>query len=99
MKKIIFPSMVVLTLFSCSEQEQKVKKTAIIYPETKQGDVIDNYFGFEVRDPYRWLEDDRSAETEAWVIAQNKVTFGYLHAMPQREILKNRISALWNYEK
>jgi len=99
MKKIIFPSMVVLTLFSCSEQEQKEKKTAIIYPETKQGDVIDNYFGFEVRDPYRWLEDDRSAETEAWVVAQNKVTFGYLHAMPQREILKNRISALWNYEK
>lgn len=99
MKKIIFPSMVVLTLISCSNQEKKEEKTAIVYPETKKGEVVDTYFGTQVADPFRWLEDDRSAETEAWVVAQNKVTFGYLHAMPQREILKNRISALWNYEK
>ncbi|MBD0823263.1 prolyl oligopeptidase family serine peptidase [Aestuariibaculum marinum] len=69
------------------------------YPKTKTVDVVDTYFDVEVKDPYRWLEDDRSSETEAWVKAQNKTTFDYLEKIPFRNILKNRLSHLWNYEK
>jgi prolyl oligopeptidase len=69
------------------------------YPPTKKGDVIDVYFGKEVKDPYRWLEDDRSEETEAWVSIQNKLTFSYLQAITYRDELKNRMEKLWNYER
>ncbi len=69
------------------------------YPETKTVDTIDTYFDVDVKDPYRWLEDDRSKETEAWVATQNKTTFGYLDSIPYRKDLKERLSKLWNYEK
>lgn len=69
------------------------------YPVTAKVDTADNYFGTEVKDPYRWLEDDRSPETEAWVKDQNKTTFGYLEKIPFRNDLKNRLEKLWNYEK
>ncbi|MCQ3831144.1 S9 family peptidase [Microbulbifer elongatus] len=69
------------------------------YPQTRKDEVVDTYFGTEVADPYRWLEDDRSEETEAWVKAQNQVTFGYLDQIPYRDTLKQRLEALWNYEK
>ena len=69
------------------------------YPETKKGDVVDTYFDVKLSDPYRWLEDDRSAETAAWVKAENKVTYDYLDQIPFREALKNRMEKLWNYEK
>ncbi len=69
------------------------------YPTTRQADQVDDYHGTNVADPYRWLEDPDSEETKAWVDAQNKVTFGYLEDIPQRESLKQRITQLWNYEK
>ena len=69
------------------------------YPTTKKVDTVTNYFGTEVKDPYRWLEDDMSDETAAWVGEQNKVTFDYLANIPYREELKNRLEKLWNYEK
>lgn len=69
------------------------------YPTTRQADQVDYYHGTQVADPYRWLEDPDSEETKAWVEAQNKVTFGYLEDIPQREPLKQRITKLWNYEK
>ena len=69
------------------------------YPETRKDTVTDNYFGTTVEDPYRWLEDDLSPETEAWVKAQNKVSFGYLEKIPYREALRQRMEELWNYEK
>ncbi|AWG20532.1 S9 family peptidase [Flavobacterium faecale] len=69
------------------------------YPQTQKGNVTDTYFGTTVADPYRWLEDDRSAETAAWVKAQNEVTYGYLDKIPFREALKSRMEKLWNYEK
>ncbi|GAA4305542.1 prolyl oligopeptidase family serine peptidase [Aestuariibaculum suncheonense] len=69
------------------------------YPKTKPVDVVDTYFGVDVKDPFRWLEDDRSAETEAWVKVQNQTTFDYLNTIPFRKTLKNRLSHLWNYEK
>jgi prolyl oligopeptidase len=71
----------------------------IQYPETKKGDTVDQYFDAKVADPYRWLEDDRSTETAAWVKAENKVTYGYLDQIPFRDVLKNRMEKLWNYEK
>ncbi|WP_333797824.1 prolyl oligopeptidase family serine peptidase [Rheinheimera sp.] len=69
------------------------------YAPTKQGDVVDSYFETQVADPYRWLEDDRSAETGEWVKAQNKVTFDYLAQISYREQIKQRLTELWNYEK
>ncbi len=74
-------------------------KNPIKYPETKKGETIDVYFDTKVSDPYRWLEDDRSAETAAWVKAENKVTYGYLEQIPFRDEMKNRMEKLWNYEK
>ncbi len=74
-------------------------QTKINYPETKKIDHVDTYFGEKINDPYRWLEDDRSAETEAWVKAQNVVTYGYLEQISYRNQLKNRMEQLWNYEK
>src|SRR5664280_228351 len=82
-------------LISCNGPEKK----KINYPLTKKGDVVDSYFGTNVPDPYRWLEDDRSNETVAWVKKQNKVTFSYLEAIPYREEIKVRLEKMWNYEK
>ncbi len=87
-----------LFLASCS-QEKKREPIVVNYPVTKKVDTVDTYFGTEVKDPYRWLEDDRSEETESWVKTQNAATFGYLDKIPFREDLKNRLEKLWNYEK
>ena len=69
------------------------------YPETRMDDASDNYFGVEVADPFRWLEDDNSEETKAWVKAQNEVTFGYLGKIPYRQKINERLTSLWNYER
>ena len=73
--------------------------SSLKYPKTAEGNVIDTYFDTKVADPYRWLEDDRSKETDAWVDAQNKVTFDYLNKIPFRAAYKARLEKLWNYEK
>jgi prolyl oligopeptidase len=69
------------------------------YPKTRAVDQVDDYFGTKVVDPYRWLEDDTSAETKAWVEAQNAVTFAYLEAIPERRAIETRLTELWNYER
>jgi prolyl oligopeptidase len=69
------------------------------YPKTNKIDIADTYFGNTINDPYRWLEDDRSAETKAWVEAENKVTQNYLNRIPFRSAIKSRLETLWNYEK
>ena len=69
------------------------------YPTSRHGSQVDDYSGVQVSDPYRWLEDDNSAETKAWVEAQNKVTFGYLEQIPQRKKIKEDLTRLWNYER
>ncbi|MDM7859296.1 prolyl oligopeptidase family serine peptidase [Alteromonas sp. ASW11-36] len=71
----------------------------VTYPTTAKGDVVDTYFGVDVADPYRWLEDDRSAETEAWVVAQNQVTQGYLANIPYRDQIAEVVKNLINYER
>ena len=69
------------------------------YPKTKKVDQVDDYHGAKVEDPYRWLEDDYSEETKAWVEAQNAVTFAYFASLPDREPLGKRLTELWNYPR
>jgi prolyl oligopeptidase len=71
----------------------------IKYPETRKVEQEDNYFGTIIKDPYRWLEDDNSAETKAWVKEENKVTEDYLSKIPFREKVKARLKEMWNYTK
>ncbi|HEY1173084.1 MAG TPA: prolyl oligopeptidase family serine peptidase [Verrucomicrobiae bacterium] len=73
--------------------------TKMIYPRTVKTNVVETLNGVSVADPYRWLEDDNSAATKAWVEAQNKVTFEYLEKLPARQKLKERLTELWNYER
>lgn len=95
MKNQILTTVLMAILISCNGPEKK----KIEYPVTKKGDVIDSYFGTQVPDPYRWLENDKSEETSAWVKEQNKITFAYLEAIPYREDIKSRLMKMWNYEK
>ncbi len=69
------------------------------YPVARKDDVVDDYHGVKVADPYRWLEDPDSPETRAWVEAENRVTFGHLESIPARSALKDRLTKLWDYEK
>jgi prolyl oligopeptidase len=69
------------------------------YPRTRTVEQVGDYFGTKVADPYRWLEDDNSPETKAWVEAQNKVTFAYLEAIPERKAIEKRLTALWDHER
>ena len=71
----------------------------LIYPNTSKQEVIDTYFGTQVIDPYRWLENDTSKVTSAWVKLQNKVTNDYLEKIPFRDALKKRLTTLYNYPK
>jgi len=99
MKKQLIPILIASIVFVSCKEEIKQKNTAVKYPQTTKKPVIDTYFGEEITDNYRWLEDDRSAETENWVKAENEVTFDYLSKIKYRAALKNRLTELWNYEK
>ncbi len=81
--------------------ESATASSAILldYPETRKGDQVDEYFGTKIPDPYRWLEDDMSVETAAWVQAQNEVTFHYLEQIPFRDQIRERLTGDWNYER
>ena len=95
MKKLSY--FLILTAFiamiSCSEQKR------IKYPVTQKVDSVDVYFGVEVPDPYRWLEDDNSEETAEWVKAENEVTFDYLEKIPFRDKINERLTKIWDYPR
>ncbi len=97
--KIVMPLFLILIVSSSCQDTAKKKPIVVNYPTTSKVDSVDTYFGTSVPDPYRWLEADTSAATEAWVKEQNRVTFGYLEEIPFRAALKNRLEKLWNYEK
>ena len=100
MKKLMLPIITALVLVGCNNSNVSKNQTnTVTYPKTKKVDTVTNYFGTQVKDPYRWLEDDMSEETARWVEDQNKTTFGYLENIPFREELKQRLTTLWNYEK
>ncbi len=75
------------------------KQPRFHYPPTARVEHVDDYHGTQVADPYRWLEDANSPQTQAWVEAQNAVTFDYLRHLPAREGIKQRLTQLWDYEK
>ena len=93
MKTLFKLTVLLFMLHSCAP------KPSVEYPETRKDTIVDVYHGVQVAEPYRWLEDDRSAETEAWVTAQNEVTYGYLDNITFRSALKDRFTALMNYPK
>ncbi len=92
MKKLVFLLLAFAFMISCTDKR-------IEYPLTKKVDATDNYFGTVVEDPYRWLENDTSAETAEWVKAQNKVTFAYLEKLPYREEIRKRLTELMDYPR
>ncbi len=91
---IIAILIVALAFAACRKEAAK-----LTYPETKKVDVVDDYFGVKVADPYRWLEDDNAEDTKAWVEAQNEVTFGYLGRIPYRPKIKERLTEIFNYPR
>jgi prolyl oligopeptidase len=72
---------------------------SLTYPTARRVEQVDDYHGVKVADPYRWLEDTDSADTHAWVEAENKLTFGYLDQIPYRSAIRDRLAKLWNYER
>ena len=101
MKKLTLLIMGTITLFGCNQQPQPAERYSVkAYPETRMDEtVVDDYFGTKVADPYRWLENDTSAETAQWVKAQNEVTQDYLSHIPFRSALKDRLTEIVNYER
>ncbi len=93
---LILSSLLVIT--ACNMNESK-KISLMPYPETKKTEVVDDYFGVKINDPYRWLEDDTTKETADWVSAQNTVTQNYLAQITFRDKIKNRLTEIWNYTK
>jgi prolyl oligopeptidase len=79
--------------------EAQPAASGLRYPVAARGDVVDTYHGVKVADPYRWLEDPDSAESRAWIEAENKVTFAFLDGIAERGPLEERLTTLWNYEK
>jgi prolyl oligopeptidase len=96
MKSILIFVPVLAALVSCNPQKEK---PVSVYPVTQKVDTVDNYFGVEVSDPYRWLENDTTKETSQWVQAQNDVTFSYLDNISYRDKVKERLEKLFNYER
>lgn len=92
MSLLLYWSMILLTLASQAGFSFK-------YPAAKQESVLDTYHGVQVKDPYRWLENNESQETRDWIEAENKLTFAYLNSLPARAEFQKRLSELWNYDK
>ena len=102
MKPIKYISLVIAVLinpFYIKAQHTSPNPNTMTYPKTIKIEVSDTYFGTSVKDPYRWLEDDRAENTKAWVEAENQVTQNYLSKIPFRDQIKKRLETLWNYEK
>ena len=94
MRYKLFAMATLCTAIYSSSMAQKAQ-----YPQTDRIKQVDDYFGTKVSDPYRWLEDDTAANTEAWVKEQNAVTNAYLAAIPFRDKIKKRLTELWDYPK
>ena len=94
MKKLF--RLLILSISICMTQ---LCMAQVKYPVTKKVNQVDDYFGTKVADPYRWLEDDNSAETKDWVTEENKVTNAYLSTIPFRDKVHKRLEEMWNYPK
>lgn len=89
----------ILMMVFCNNQQPVVQALKISYPESKKGNVTDNYWGTIIDDPYQWLENDSSAETKAWIEKQNKLTDNYLSKIPFLPEIKRQLLELWNQPK
>ncbi len=102
MKKLAY-LLIIISIISCNtntkNNTKKNENMKIKYPKTKKVNVVDNYFGTKISDPYRWLENDTSLETKNWIKAENKITFEYLSKIPFRQKIKNRLKQIINYPK
>ncbi len=98
MRLTIACCVLVLIMSSCSSTSEPAKP-ALTYPATTLGNVVEDYHGTKVADPYRWMENLDSPEVAAWVKAQNAVTDPYLASLPRRKALNERLTALWNYPR
>ena len=107
MKSIVYFLGACALLYSCSssetsekkEETKKVEIPQVKYPVTEKGDVVENYHGTEIADPYRWLEFDTAENVKAWVVEQNKVTYDFLEKIPARKIFKKRLEEIFDYPK
>lgn len=97
MKSLIYWTVCVVCL--CGLALAQAEGGGLSYPKAKTVEQVDDYHGTKVADPYRWLEDTDSADTHAWVDAENKLTFGYLDQIPYRKAIRDRMTKLWNYER
>src|SRR6267378_4486921 len=95
MRKLFPFVMVVLTMPACTPKKLQPNK----YPLTKRVDSVDTYYGENVPDPYRWLENDTTKETAEWMKNQNGVTFAYFNGIPYRDKIKKRMEAMYSYER
>jgi prolyl oligopeptidase len=94
--KLLAANLFVLLACSCARAPEP---PGFVYPNARKADTADDFFGARVPDPYRWLEDSDSAETRAWIDAENKITYAYLDRIPERARIKKRLTAIWNYER
>lgn len=97
LKGILFGLLTISLMTGCDPRTDSA--SGIRYPKTEKVDTVDTYFGENVPDPYRWLEDDRSEKTASWVKAQNEITFGYLEKIDYRDKIRRRLEQLYNYER
>lgn len=92
---ILLAMAIIFGLSACNQKQEKM----LNYPISQRVDTVDIYHGIEVADPYRWLEDDNSDSTKAWVNKQNKVTNDYLAEIPFRQKIQDRLTQIWDYPK
>ena len=92
-RRTVVPALLICTATLAAQS------TLPTYPHPRKGDVVDDYHGTKVADPYRWMEDLNAPEVKQWVDAENAITLKYLDGLPQRDALKKRITELWNYPK
>ncbi|MBP3483267.1 MAG: S9 family peptidase [Alistipes sp.] len=98
-KRLYYTAVAVVAAATFTDCSNVMKIKHLPYPDAERTDVSDNYFGTVVADPYRWLEDDNSEATAAWVAAENAVTNDYLSQIPFRDAIKERLTELWNFPK
>src|SRR5262245_472783 len=97
MRTAIGSAVLVCLLTAC--ETSTAPRTTVTYPAARKGDVVDDYHGTKVPDPYRWMEELDSKEVADWVAAENRVTESYLQHLPLREPFKTRLTALWDYPR
>ena len=98
-KRLIGVAFVLLWITSLGNSRGQDAPPVFHYPEAPRDSTVEDYHGVQVADPYRPLEDPDATATRTWVAAENKITFGFLEAIPQRPAIRARLTALWDYEK